>query len=236
MNIILLEDKDFTSGNKTVVLKDRRYMHIKQILKSKPGDRVQVGRLNGKLGEGKIMTIDAKRVELIVKLNRNPPKPSKATLILALPRPIVLKRLLLQITTLGIKDIYLIQTNRVEKSYWHSPVLRPEKIRETLILGLEQAKDTVMPTVYLKKRFKPFVEDELSDIVGKKKCFVGHPGGLKTVSRPKKPFVLAIGPEGGLVPFEIEQLRKRGFSAIDGGVRILKVETAVAVLLTKLHL
>src|SRR5208283_3585485 len=97
------------------------------------------------------------------------------TLILALPRPPMLKRILFSAAMLGVKKIIILNFNRVEKSLWNSSSLKPKAIEEQLVLGLEQAKDTVMPEVIIKKRFKPFVEDELPILIKGKSALVAHP-------------------------------------------------------------
>ena len=99
------------------------------------------------------------------------------TLILALPRPPMLKRILFSAAMLGIKKIIILNFNRVEKSLWNSSSLKPPAITEQLTLGLEQAKDTIMPEVILKKAFKPFVQDELPVLIKGKSALVAHPGG-----------------------------------------------------------
>jgi 16S rRNA (uracil1498-N3)-methyltransferase len=236
MNLILLKESDFTSDINRIVLKDRRFEHIKSILKPSKGDLLEVGVINGKMGEGRVLGISDTEVSLEVNLNKEPPEPINCKLVLAMPRPIVLKRLLVHITTLGIKDIYLMQTNRVEKSYWHSPVLKEDALNEYLELGLEQAKDTVLPRVHLKKRFKPFIEDELGNIIKGTNAYVAHPGMDSKVVSKTSAVTIAIGPEGGFVPYEIEKLQDIGFSGIHLGSRILKVETAIATCVGKVCL
>ena len=62
---------------------------------------------------------------------------------------------------MGVKRIVLIGARRVERSFWNSRVLREPALHEQLVLGLEQACDTVLPEVLLRTRFKTFVVDEL---------------------------------------------------------------------------
>ncbi len=236
MNIILLEQSDFVGDKNEVVLSGRRFMHIKDILKSSVGDTLSIGLLNDRLGEGEVMAMSANDVHLKVDLTEPPPPALSCKLILALPRPIVLKRLLGSITSLGIKEIYLLQTRRVEKSYWQSPVLEKQNIEKALKLGLEQSKDTVLPKIFLKKQFKSFVEDELSDIVQGTQCFFAHPTSREQPQKMQGPVTLAVGPEGGFIDYEIEKLQQYGFSGIHLGQRILKVETAIHVLIGQLRL
>ena len=88
---------------------------------------------------------------------------------MAMPRPKMLRRSLQTIATMGVKQLYLINSYRVEKSFWQSPFLKAESVLEDFILGLEQARDTRLPTLHVRKRFKPFVEDELPQIITEKK-------------------------------------------------------------------
>ena len=147
----------------------------------------------------------------------------------------MLKRTFQTLAAMGVKRIVLMNTYRVEKSYWQTPWLQPEAIREQLILGLEQARDTVLPEVILEKRFKPFVEDRLSAMgVGMRKL-VAHPvSEQECPSHLAEPVMLAIGPEGGFIPYEVERLLEYGFECVHLGSRILRVETAVPVLLSRL--
>ncbi|MBI4745593.1 MAG: 16S rRNA (uracil(1498)-N(3))-methyltransferase, partial [Deltaproteobacteria bacterium] len=179
--------------------------------------------------------LDNEALEMDIVLDRDPPPPLDVTLILALPRPIVLKRILLSGSNLGVKRIFLIHSRRVEKSYWNSPIFDENKIKEQLILGLEQARDTIMPEVWFRKKFKPFVEDELPDMIKGTLPLVAHPGTSEPCPRQvNRPVTLAIGPEGGFIPYEIDLLEGAGFRSVNIGERILRVETAVPVLLSML--
>jgi RsmE family RNA methyltransferase len=83
--------------------------------------------------------------------------------------------------------------------------------------------------------FKPFVEDELPALCAGSACLVAHPAANAAPPRdPAGPITLAIGPEGGFIPYEIDKLRELGFSPFALGERILRVETAVTAILAKL--
>jgi RsmE family RNA methyltransferase len=170
-----------------------------------------------------------------VDLRNNPPDPLPVTLILTLPRPNIFKRVLQTVSSMGVKRIFIVNSNRVEKSFWLSPVLSEEKIKEHLIAGLEQAKDTVVPEVVLRPLFKPFVEDELPQMMAGSLALVAHPGAAQECPRvTARPVILAVGPEGGFIPYEIEKLTSLGFAPVHVGTRILRVDVAVPALLSKL--
>jgi RsmE family RNA methyltransferase len=157
------------------------------------------------------------------------------TLLLALPRPKMLKRVLQTVASMGVPKLILLNSYRVEKSFWQTPFLQPEAIREQLILGLEQARDTLLPEVLIEKRFKPFVEDQLGALAQGSLGLVGHPGDYPSCPRAVTQAVtLAIGPEGGWIPYEVEKLAAAGLQPVQLGERILRVETAVTALLARL--
>jgi RsmE family RNA methyltransferase len=236
MNLILIHPKEWpdTAGSAAeITLSDRRFDYIRSIHKPAVGDQLRVGLIHGKIGLGRVAAISDHSITLKITLDSLPPEPSKATLVLALPRPQALKRILQAATTFGVKDLYLIGSQRVEKSFWQTPSLREESVQEQLLLGMEQARDTLTPSVHLRKRFKPFVEDELSNLVTNQDAIVAHPDDTNTPfpDRITEPTVIAIGPEGGFIPHEIQLLEEIGFKPRTLGPRILKVETAVAVTL-----
>ncbi len=168
-------------------------------------------------------------------LDSDPPPPIPLTLVLALPRPKVLHRVIASAASMGIKRIFLINAWRVEKSYWKSPRLSADNIRMQCILGLEQARDTVMPQVELRRFFRPFVDEELPAIAKGTLALVAHPGAAAECPRDvKRTVTLAVGPEGGFIAEEVASLEQVGFQAVNFGPRILRVETAIPALVGRL--
>ena len=234
MNLLLLEDDDFIAADR-VRLSGRRLKHLHEVHRAEVGDSLRVGRLNGLMGSGQLLRLDAEQAEIAVQLDQAPPDKLPLTLLLALPRPKMLRRVLQTVSSMGVPRVILLNSYRVEKSFWQTPFLEPEVIRQQLILGLEQARDTVLPEVIIEKRFKPFVEDQLPAITAGTLGLVGHPGDFPACPRAVEQGVtLAIGPEGGWIPYEVEKLQEAGLQPVQLGARILRVETAVTALLARL--
>lgn len=234
MNIIILEDHHYTAPDK-VRLSGRHFDHITSVLKSKVGDTLSVGKLNGPLGRARLTDIGTNRVELTVeRLDMPPPATLPVSIILGLPRPRMLQRTLQTIATMGVEHLHLIQTSRVEKSFWQTPLLKADTVHEQLLIGLEQGKATQLPTIEYHQRFRPFIEDHEVPNATEGKKLIAHPGPYAAAAASRTPTILAIGPEGGFIQKEMEQFCDRGFEPIQLGERILRVETAIPVLLAKL--
>jgi len=235
MNLVILENKDFIDDD-LVILKGRRFSHLTSVNKVKKKDKLACGLLNGKTGTGRVTRISTDSLEMKVHLDTDPPPPLLLTLVLALPRPKMLNRIIENVTSLGVKNIYLINSWRVEKSFWQTPLLNKDHLRKQMILGLEQSRDTVLPRIYQKRFFTRFVKEELALISKNSLCITAHPKALKICPfGVNKQTTLVIGPEGGFIDIEVETLEKQGFFSYHIGHRILKVETAVTYLISRLY-
>lgn len=235
MNLLLLEPGE-RGADGIVRVRGERLAHLRDVQAYAAGDHLRVGEPGGLLGSGEVLAIDGHEAVIrIAALDQPPPAPLPCTLVIALPRPKMIKRILVDATSLGIKHICFINSWRVDKSFWSSPLLATDEIAAKCRLGLEQAIDTVLPQVSLHKRFRPFVEDELPAIIGGSLALVAHPAAVDTCPRhPAQPVTLVIGPEGGFIPFEVDLLRSAGCRPVTLGSRILRVDTAVTALLGRL--
>ncbi len=231
MNLLLLGN-DEVQPNGRVVLTGRRHLHAREVLRVQAGETLRVGVKGGLCGEATVLAQTDEGLELQVTLGEQPPPRAGLDVILAIPRPKALKRVIPALAMLGVDRVILINAARVEKSYFDSKVLDPAFLAGLIDLGLEQARDSVAPTIELRERFKPFIEDELGSF-GEAVRLLPHPTAqqpLAPVSRAHR-VVMAIGPDGGWVPFEVELLVKHGFQPVSLGERILRVEVAVPALI-----
>ena len=236
MNCLLLKPDDFIDAH-SVKICDARLNHCLTVLKARPGDTLQVGQINGKLGSATVRTINSSGLVLDkINCDQHPPLPLDLTLVLALPRPKALKRILRNIAECGVKKLILINAYKVEKSYWQSPVI--DEAEYYFSQGLEQAKDTIFPKLQIEQRFKPFVEDTLPSLCERHTAFVAHPkqkshqqhnfANIYDLNVLKQAGVIVIGPEGGFIPYEVEKLIAAGCRPLDLGERIYRVENAIS--------
>jgi len=240
MNLILIDPLELNENS--AILRDRRAKHIRKTLRSKKGDVIRVGIVNGRIGTGLITKIEPGLVALEVRTDTPPPPKTATGLVIALPRPIMLKRVLAQAASLGVEKIFLINASRVEKSFFKASLLSEANLREYLLHGLEQAVDTMVPEISIHHHFRPFVEDLLPEISREYPVrLVAHPGGgidltPDLLPEPTSPALIAIGPEGGWIDFEIDRFSEQGFGCFSLGPRILRVDTAVPAILSQWQL
>lgn len=234
MNIILLEPHDYIADDRAR-LTDHRAQHIREILGAEKNNFLKVGNLNGRLGSGEVLHIDEHAIELSVNFDREPPPKLPLTIILALPRPKMLRRILRTVAELGVRELILVNSAKVEKSYWQTPALNAETIRSYFIDGLQQSGDTVLPEIRFEKLFKPFVEDRLPALLKNSHGIVAHPGTIEACPIAfDRDCVLAIGPEGGFTQYEVDKLLSAGMQGVHLGTRILRVENALTTLVARL--
>lgn len=233
MNLILLAPEECDSRGEAI-LTGRRARHVLTVLRSVPGDRLRVGVVDAEMGWAEVLECEPDRVRLQVDLGEAPPPKLPLSLVLALPRPKMLRRILRTVAELGVAELWLLNTWKVEKSYWQSPLLETDTQRDYLLEGLEQARDTVLPAVHCRRLFKPFVEDELPGLCRNRRALLAHPGAVAACPRSlREPATLAVGPEGGWTDYEVEALLAAGFESVGLGARILRVETAVTALISQ---
>src|SRR5256885_2618749 len=216
MNLLLLEPADLQPDG-TARMTGRRLRHALEVLRAAAGDVLRVGLVDGPTGSAEVLRAAGDELVLRPSLDASPPPRPGIDLLLAVPRPKALRKVLPAAPSPGVDRIVLVNAARVEKSYFASRVLEPAALRELLVLGLEQARDTRMPEVLIRERFRPFVEDELDALWPRAQRFAAHPPASASLPRRAGPAVVAVGPEGGWVAFELELLRARGFTAFTLG-------------------
>lgn len=239
MNLILLESSEVDDAG-AARLTGARATHIVTVLNAQVGQALRIGRLDGPLGTGTVAAVDGSTVSLACRFEPTPPPRPRVDLLLAVPRPKVLRRLWSQLAALGVGRIILTNAARVERHYFDSHVLEPSTYAPLLVEGLQQARDTWLPAVSVHRRFKVLVEDDLPVMCPNGIRLVAHPGEGQSIGQALSHVgagrvLLAVGPEGGWVEFERGLLVDRGFQPVELGQRPLRSDTATIALMTLAH-
>ncbi len=244
MNLLLLEPGEIDGG--VARLAGRRAEHLCRVLGVEPGREVRLGVVGGGVGRGRVLEVAGGEVELAVEVTGPPTAASGVDLIVALPRPQALKRILQVAATLRVDRLDLVNGWRVERSFFSSPLLADDQLRRHLLLGAEQGMTTRLPEVRIRRFLVPFVR-RLGERPEPVVRLLAHPAadepieaGLAGDDRPtagcRPPVAIAVGPEGGWIDREVETFRQAGFRPVCLGPWILRVETAVTAVLAQLEL
>ena len=290
MNRILFEQDEIRDGRAT--FSGVRAEHVLNVLHGEVGQTLKTGVVDGLIGTSVIERIEGGAVTVRC-VHETPALAPWIDLVLAPPRPRVMKRLLPQLASLGVRRIVFVGAEKVEKAFWGAQLLKEEIYRPLLIDGLQQAGTTAVPTIEIFKSFKHFVERKLdAHFEGQPTRIVAHPekaplgeatllslqttaplgeatllslqttaplGEATLLSLPERARdrqkrqeccfpegakrqecrfpevpVLAVGPEGGWTDEEVARLEEKGFTRMSLGPRILRTDTALIALLSRL--
>ena len=239
MNLVIVEPTEISAAGE-IALSGTRAAHLLNVLHVEPGHQVRIGVLDGPRGIATVQSIDEGTVALCCVLKTEIPTRPTIDLLLAVPRPKVMRRLWAQIAALGVGQIILTNADKVERHYFDTHILDPETYRPLLIEGLQQARDTRLPLVSIHRQFRPLVEDQLEALFGTGLRVVADPSAATPLgdvarARGEKRILLAIGPEGGWNAFELGLLEAHGFQKAGLGPRTLRTDTACVALLALAH-
>jgi RsmE family RNA methyltransferase len=231
VNLLLLEPATVSTEGR-FTLTGPRASHVRDVLGATLGSTLRAGVLNQSRGRAFVESLDGESVLLRYVSEEHCPRPPPRVLLLAMPRPKAFSRCLQHAAALGFTRILVLGCQKVEKGHLRSTRLDPLRVREDLVLGLEQGGHVALPQFELHPRFKPFVEDLLDERVPAQGRFVAHVGAPSlrdlVLAAPGPSYALAIGPDGGFVPYEVELLAAHGFVPFGSDVGALRVESALS--------
>lgn len=238
MNLLLFDRSD-VGPDDVVAATDEQARHLIQVLRVRLGQAVRIGLIDGPMGTGTVTDVADGRVALHCTFDNDVPPAPMVDVLLALPRPKVMRRLWAHLAALGVGHIILTNAEKVERDYFDTHLLRPEGYRPLLLEGLQQARDTRVPLVSVHKQFRKLIESELDGLCPVGRRIVAHPAGGVSVTRALNGttdrVLLAIGPEGGWNDFEVGLLQSHGFTPVSMGPRTLTTTAACIALLTLVH-
>jgi 16S rRNA (uracil1498-N3)-methyltransferase len=241
VNLILVEREEIGAAGR-VVLTDRRAVHLIRVLGVRVGQKIRAGIVRGPFASATIVAVND-GVELELDVGRDPGVP-QTDLVLGLPRPKALARIVQAAASFGVRRIDIINTWRVDTSYFSSHKLSSEALALDVRLGCEQGRQTYVPYVEVHRLFVPFVEEVLRPRIaaeGHRQLLIAHPGAAKRIEQVVVPgtqaaVVLAIGPDGGFLEREIASLAGEGGTVVNFGQAVLRSETAVVAILSQMEL
>ncbi|MFA5852019.1 MAG: RsmE family RNA methyltransferase [Spirochaetales bacterium] len=230
MNIVFLKESEIGA---LIAPNDRRREHIARILKKKTGDFIAAGCSDGTLGQARIESLSQDGLVLSYQPSSQAPSLRPIRLLMGFPRPIQAGRILKDLTSLGIAELWFALSDLGEKSYAESTFFRNKEFENHLIEGAEQAGNPRLPEI-----LSFWTMDRACDALDARELkagaasprFMFHPDPslprIVDLRDFDPPVTLAIGSERGWTKRELDLMDAHGFKACFLGDRILKTETA----------
>jgi 16S rRNA (uracil1498-N3)-methyltransferase len=237
VNLLLVERGELADDG-TCVLDERRSLHLRQVLGVQVGSKIRAGLIGGGHGQAEVLSDDGTRVTIRLAVLTKTPPGLGLDVILAIPRPKALSRVIETLAAFSVRRIDLTNAWRVDKSYLRSPRLAPDALAASARLGAEQGATTLFPEIHVHERLMSLLDGRYPAPAPGEVRLLAHPGAppIETAVRGALPASIAIGPEGGWIERELETFVARGFTPVSLGGPVLRVENAVAALLAQLLL
>ncbi|MBL7662232.1 RsmE family RNA methyltransferase [bacterium] len=240
MNLLIIEKSDLLDI-RTALVADDRARHLIEIKKVKLGTEIAVGLIDSWLGKARVVELQAKQVKLEIIEQAEVEREFDLTLLLALPRPQLLKKVLQIAGMWGVKEIIFSGSEKVEKSYFQSIVLEPQTLKKHLVDGMSQGVNIFLPQVRVEKHLKQALEliqntkDKfLAEKTAEQKLINFYVHNREKSNYDK--ILVALGPEGGFMPSEIDAFVQSGFLMFNISPYVLRVDVALSAALAQLYL
>ena len=245
MNIILFEAHELT---RPLARKDERTIHLLKVLRKRVGDSFEAGILEGERGTGRIENIRLDgSVSFSLSLNEEIlPDLYPLCLAVGFARPIQIRRILRDLSSMGVEAVNFMGTELGEKSYRDTKLFSDGGARSAMIEGAAQARDTRIPLLRVYKNLDEWLNERPWDKTRDGEEYnpfkvrplliaadnIRPEGSMANLSALGQPMVLAIGSERGWTDGERERLESAGFLRLSLGDRALRTETACIVAAT----
>jgi len=232
VNLILFEAHELV---KPLPRRDERTVHLLKVLHKKTGDTFEAGLLDGGKGSATIEKIGIDgSITFSLEVQGLPPHRLPVRVAVGFPRPIQVRRLLRDLSSLGVEAIDLFGTDMGEKSYRDTKLFDDGGARAALIEGAAQSRDTTIPALSVFSNLDDWLRKRPWELPPQKNAAplliaadnVRPEGAMSRITPTKRPAVLAIGSERGWSDRERDLFEAAGFLRLSLGNRALRTETA----------
>lgn len=215
-----------------IVLDETDSRHLSKVLRSKPGDVVDLTNGQGLKARGTVTEIGKKAVKLFVDDQQRTERSWTPDITLAVaPTKSVdrLEWLIEKATEIGVNRIVPILSAQSERKH-----LKLDRLERIAISAMKQSQQYWLPKIDALTDFSAFINQ-----VDQANKWIAHCDGQFERTNPSvsndQEVVILIGPEGDFAPVEIRLAAEKGFKAITLGPNRLRTETAAISALLKCH-
>ena len=210
--------------------------HLIHVMRAEIGDQLILFDGSGSQFSAEIQQLKKNSAELLI-CERQPidvELPAQLTVATALPKGDRQKWLVEKLVELGTSRLIPLASQRAVAKPVSQALARLER---GVVESSKQCGRNRLMTIDSPLTVAELIEQNSPDTF----CIVAHPqpptNGLsldeQLAAQPKTNLLLAIGPEGGWTPEEIEQFEAAQWQVVDLGPRVLRMETAAIALVAR---
>ena len=223
MNIVLFEPEEIACP---LARSDERAKHIVDVLRRREGDSFDAGAIDGLRGKATVRSIGKDSIDLEFDLQVEEPPLYPIDIIVGLSRPQTNRKILQEATSLGVRSLSFVTTERGEPSYSTSKLWTTGEWRRHVIAGVAQAFTTRVPRVDYGMSLEAALD---ANEDAKLKIALDNYEAKLALSEFESDgdaTVLALGSERGWTAGERQLFRDRKYTLAHLGTRPLRTETA----------
>jgi 16S rRNA (uracil1498-N3)-methyltransferase len=225
--------ENFKPGMWELLLSVEESHHARHVLRTKPGEPINLLDGKGHRISGLVISEEGRQLLMQVENIEYFPFPSENTIKVAsaIIRPNRMDWLVEKLCELGVEKIVpvICKNNSVRH-------IKHDHLKKVAVSALKQSEQFYLPEITEPRVFAEWIKS-LRDSTGEK--FIADKSGSpppEAISTANNRAILAIGPESGFAPEELQFAENAGFHRINLGGSILRSETAAVVAVSRLKL
>ena len=224
----IADDVSPASGHPThAALTGEQAAHLARVLRAETGQIFDVVAA-GFLHRAEVIRVAVDRVDFVLHEELETDSALPVHLYLAVFKFDHLEWGIEKATELGVAEITPVLARRTEKHLAQASAKRVERWRRIAHEAAQQSRRTTVPSVAEPVALKAALAGASADL----KLLLSETERQHTLldaltpAHRKQSYALAVGPEGGWAPEEMELFNSQGWSHVTLGERILRAETA----------
>ncbi|KRN31762.1 RsmE family RNA methyltransferase [Weissella halotolerans] len=233
---------DFEPTSTTFQLPTDLAHHFITVLRAQVDDQAEFvlpDRETVILARVKQLQVDGAQMEVLERYQPQVELPVEVTLIIALAKGTKPELVVQKATELGVKELIFVETAWSVVHWGSKAAKKVARLQKVAQAAAEQSHRTKVPIVNYQSALTSLrlAETAKKVVAWEESAKQGEQRQLARVFQQLKPgdhLVALIGPEGGLTPTEITELKQVGFIPVGLGPRIMRAETAPLYILAAL--
>ncbi len=212
----------------TATLSGEQAEHLARVLRAAPGQVYDIVA-GGFLHRGEILSVQPSEVVFALHEELESDAALPLHLLLAVFKFDHMEWAIEKATELGVAQITPVLARRTEKHLAQASSKRAERWRRIVLEASKQSRRTTIPEISEPAALKSALDDAdepIRILLSETEQSTSIASALAGASGGQSGYALAIGPEGGWTPEEMDLFTQHGWQSVTLGPRILRAETA----------